>query len=313
MKKTFIKVLSVALVLLTVGAISLSANAALKAISAYLNYSVAIKYNGEEQKMYDANAERVYPITYNGTTYLPVRALADLFGIAVDWDGENNAVLLGEGESYVNTDSSILSVYDGYSFTRLPFEVDGITFNSVSVDGTRVTVSVTNNTGKAIGGNSTVMYSCDAGSSSTREKGTFYLENMNDGETALVSFVIDKKTLCIIFNGVTVRPGVATDSDAATCSIIELTALPYEVDGLVVSSASVDGTKVTLNVTNNTGAAIKAISNIAYKCYDANGVVIKSGGVSLAAMNDGESSSADFYIENGTAKILLGDAAIYNQ
>ncbi len=313
MKKNFIKLLCIALAVLLLGAVALAASESLKTISAYLNYAVTVKYNGEEQKMYDANAERVYPITYNGTTYLPVRALADLFGIAVDWDGENNAVLLGEGESYVNTDSSILSVYDGYSFTRLPFEVDGIRFNSVSVDGTRVTVSVTNNTGKAIGGNSTVMYSCDAGSSTTREKGTFYLENMNDGETALVSFVIDKKTLRIIFNGVTVRPGAATDSDAPTCSIIEVTKLPYEVDGITVNSVSIDGTKATVNVTNNTGAAIKAISNIAYKLYNANGEIIKSGGMSLPAMANGESADTVLYLEAGTATVLFGDAAIYNQ
>lgn len=313
MKKTFTRALCIALVLLTVGALSLSASAALKAISAYLNYGVTIKYDGEAQTMYDANGTQVYPITYNGTTYLPVRAIADMFGIAVEWDGANNAVLLGEGASNANTDPTIMSVYDGYTFTKLPFEANGIRINSVSVNGTKVTVSVTNNTGHAIGGNSSIMYSCYGASSSISKKGTFYLENMNDGETALVSFVLDKEMVQILFTDVTVHKGVASDNDAATCSIIEMTNLPYEVRGLVVNSVSVSGTKATLNVTNNTGAAIKAISNIAYKCYDKDGVIIKSGGISLAALADGESADVSFYIESGTAKILLGDAAIYDQ
>ncbi len=313
MKKTFIKVLSIALMLITAGTVAVGANAALKAISAYLNYGVSIKYNEQTQTMYDANGTQVYPISYNGTTYLPVRAVADMFGIAVDWDAANNAVLLGEGAANANTDPSIMSVYDGYNFTKLPFEANGIRINSVSVNGTKVTVSVTNNTGHAIGGNSTVAYSCYDASGALIKESTFYLENMNDGESAIVDFVLGKEIHQILFTDVTVHNGVATDNDAATCKIIELTALPYEVKGLVVSSASVDGTKVTLNVTNNTGAAIKAISNIAYKCYDANGVVIKSGGVSLAALGDGESADVSFYIEIGTAKILLCDAAIYNQ
>ena len=35
-----------------------------------------IRYNGETQTLFDANKNRVYPITYNGTTYLPVRAVS---------------------------------------------------------------------------------------------------------------------------------------------------------------------------------------------------------------------------------------------
>ena len=46
--------------------------------------------------MYDANGQRVYPISYNGTTYVPIRAVGNMMGIDVAWDGANNAVLLGK-------------------------------------------------------------------------------------------------------------------------------------------------------------------------------------------------------------------------
>lgn len=68
----------------------------LENISAFLNYGITIRYNGEAQTMYDANKNRVYPVTYNGTTYLPVRAVSTLLSVAVNWDGKNNTVWLGK-------------------------------------------------------------------------------------------------------------------------------------------------------------------------------------------------------------------------
>ena len=69
----------------------------LEEISALLNRGVVIEYNNVPQTFKDANGTVVYPITYNGTTYLPVRAIANLFGIPVDWDGARNTVVLGVG------------------------------------------------------------------------------------------------------------------------------------------------------------------------------------------------------------------------
>ena len=44
----------------------------------------------------DANGNEVQPFIYNGTTYLPVRAVANAFGKAVYWDGPEYTVYLGE-------------------------------------------------------------------------------------------------------------------------------------------------------------------------------------------------------------------------
>jgi len=43
----------------------------------------------------DANGKIVEPFIYNGTTYLPVRAVGEAFGKSVDWDGENGRVFIG--------------------------------------------------------------------------------------------------------------------------------------------------------------------------------------------------------------------------
>ena len=43
----------------------------------------------------DVNGNVVEPFIYNGTTYLPVRAVGEAFDKQVEWDGEKNMVYLG--------------------------------------------------------------------------------------------------------------------------------------------------------------------------------------------------------------------------
>lgn len=109
-RKTFIT-LAIALALVCGMVIGANAADTLKEISAYLNYGITIKYNGEVQNLTDAGGNRVYPITYNGTTYLPVRAVSNMLGIGVDWDGATQTVLLGKAESTVN----LMETYKPYT------------------------------------------------------------------------------------------------------------------------------------------------------------------------------------------------------
>lgn len=67
-------------------------------ISALLNRDIKITYNGTAQSFKDANGTVVYPISYNGTTYLPVRAVAGLVNLPVDFDATNNTVVLGSSQ-----------------------------------------------------------------------------------------------------------------------------------------------------------------------------------------------------------------------
>lgn len=64
-------------------------------ITATLDQGITIKYDGEVVIPKDANGNRVYPIMYNGTTYLPIRAVGNMMDIGVDWDGTTRTVLLG--------------------------------------------------------------------------------------------------------------------------------------------------------------------------------------------------------------------------
>jgi hypothetical protein len=68
---------------------------------------VYLNYNGDEFIARDVNDNVVYPLMHNGTTYLPVRAVASIAGLKVDWDGNTRTVLLTSSD-YVNVDD------DGY-------------------------------------------------------------------------------------------------------------------------------------------------------------------------------------------------------
>lgn len=57
---------------------------------------VRIVVDGKELHPTDANGNTVEPFIYNGTTYLPVRAVADAMNKAVYWDGPEFTVYLGE-------------------------------------------------------------------------------------------------------------------------------------------------------------------------------------------------------------------------
>lgn len=66
-----------------------------KTITAVYN-NIKIIVNGEEITPTDANGNVVEPFIADGTTYLPVRALANALGQEVFWDGDTNSVYIGE-------------------------------------------------------------------------------------------------------------------------------------------------------------------------------------------------------------------------
>lgn len=77
------------------GAMAAATNPTIQAI---LAQNITVKYNGQAKALTDATGSPVSPISYNGTTYLPVRAVAGLLNVAVDWDQATQTVLLGEKE-----------------------------------------------------------------------------------------------------------------------------------------------------------------------------------------------------------------------
>ncbi len=97
--KKFTKITTLVLMLtiaFTLGVFSDSIN---QQITVLLNKTVNITFDGKPVELKDAHGARVYPITYNGTTYLPARAICDLTKTGVNWDGKTNTVILGDANA----------------------------------------------------------------------------------------------------------------------------------------------------------------------------------------------------------------------
>ena len=54
-------------------------------VTATVDPGITITLNGVSQGLRNAQGESVYPILYGGSTYLPLRAIASLLGVQVDW------------------------------------------------------------------------------------------------------------------------------------------------------------------------------------------------------------------------------------
>jgi len=58
--------------------------------------NIKIYIDGAEIVPKDATGNIVEPFIYNGTTYLPVRAISNTFGKDVEWDGSTQSVYIGK-------------------------------------------------------------------------------------------------------------------------------------------------------------------------------------------------------------------------
>lgn len=81
-------------------AVGVAAGGVVENINAELHRGLQVIIDGEVQTFYDANGQTVYPIMYNGTTYLPLRAIGGVMGKPVAWDGETETVILGEKDAW---------------------------------------------------------------------------------------------------------------------------------------------------------------------------------------------------------------------
>ncbi len=92
MKKIKLPVLALSLA----GVLAVSAAAiGVQTISATLRPDISVVVNGVEQKtMTDVTGKQVYPVSYEGTVYLPIRALGDVLSHDAKWNGDTQTITL---------------------------------------------------------------------------------------------------------------------------------------------------------------------------------------------------------------------------
>ena len=122
----------------------------------------------------DANGNVVEPFIYNGTTYLPVRAVGEAFGKAVEWDGNTNTVYVGSkpgGTSFikavppydvsssnrVKTESNVTMGGTVY-YDALTFNDSGFALHNLNGQYTRISGYLGHVNGTGVGGSMTITF-----------------------------------------------------------------------------------------------------------------------------------------------------------
>lgn len=92
MKKKMLKTTFIAIGMFVIFGTGVYAGALLEPISAYLNKGITLTYNGVAFYPQEEDGTRVYPITYNGRTYVPAKFIAEKAGLTVGWNGNTSTV-----------------------------------------------------------------------------------------------------------------------------------------------------------------------------------------------------------------------------
>ncbi len=105
--------------------------------------NIKITLNNQEIVPTDANGNYVEPFIIEGTTYLPVRAIANALGLNVNWDSNANTVSLSNAPSSAQPNDTVL-----YNKNRIK-----ITYNGIAKDDSKTIFKflIENNSNVGIG------------------------------------------------------------------------------------------------------------------------------------------------------------------
>lgn len=114
------------------GTAALAAGVTYKTIQVLYN-DISLVVDGVPVTPKDANGVEVEPFVYNGTTYLPVRAVGEAIGKQVTWDGNTQTVYIGEAPGAAEYLPIVCPPYqEAYYYTGKTFSMDGVSYHANS-------------------------------------------------------------------------------------------------------------------------------------------------------------------------------------
>lgn len=101
-----------------------------------VEYGITVSFNDQTLSMTDADGIPVQAFVYEGTTYVPIRAISETFGADVSYDAASNTAYIYDDFTEIITAAyklnctiaecdSILNLYDtaiGYTFPQKPYD-----------------------------------------------------------------------------------------------------------------------------------------------------------------------------------------------
>lgn len=128
---------------LAASAFLMSAGAVNTNVTAQLSPNINVVVDGAARIFYNAGGTEVHPIVYNGTTYLPLRAIGELMGKNVNWDQNTMTASL----SGTRTTGSVAGVPDS---TTVAQNVSAVISTDITVTVDGVVRSFTNENGGVV-------------------------------------------------------------------------------------------------------------------------------------------------------------------
>ncbi len=97
--------------------------------------AVSVELGGAMLDMRDVNGNEVAPFIEDGTTYVPVRAIANGLGLVISWDSETSTVFIGDKGSAAPEKGDAANIFiNGKKFN--PTDVNGKSVPPIIKDGT---------------------------------------------------------------------------------------------------------------------------------------------------------------------------------
>lgn len=98
-----------------------------KNVSVQVRKDFTIVVDGKEQTFRTSAGKEIYPLLYDGSTYLPLRAIGQIMGKAVDWDNDTKTVTM-TSDGYTVTDA------DTFGDKNKDTVTDADTFKGADID-----------------------------------------------------------------------------------------------------------------------------------------------------------------------------------
>jgi hypothetical protein len=89
-------------------------------VSGYSKPDVTVMYDFVIQTFRDADRQTVYPLNYNGSIYLPLRAISRLMGEPIEWDAQRKDFSCGTKDEEDRSKRNLLirAVFDSWGILR---------------------------------------------------------------------------------------------------------------------------------------------------------------------------------------------------
>lgn len=108
MKKGFVAGVLATILILSIGGTVFARTGTVTQELIYNNIGVTL--DGKRLDLRDAQGSAVEPFMFNGTNYLPVRAICEALGLNVDWNGSTNTIVLTSQKASTSSDGKSVGI-----------------------------------------------------------------------------------------------------------------------------------------------------------------------------------------------------------